>query len=433
MPDISVYLKNQRVVVLLPGSRIFQFEADGDLQAINGTGSSQITIRRRENQELLVKDWEYDEILDESGVTYDTTRDAVRDKLNEDIFEHEFVNPRGVSLRVKNTTSGTLTKGTPVHATGVTGNTANVIAARADTATAMPATYVLNEDIAANETGEALVIGEITDIDTSAFSPGDVIYVATAGGLTKDKPTGTRLIQNLGVVTKSNANTGSAVILGSGRTNDVPNLAENFIWVGDNNGVAAARQRPMISLAHISGRFMWSSVDDGERVYTGSSVYGPHNWYSHSNEPTVSTLRDYSSSHTIDSTTASIQGYKVFTYGIKNPYGKRPVRVDYSFRIYYSGTAPTTGTPFGFSLWSGNAGGNSGSTASSTITLRGESSDHGMIAPQVGGTTAHHYGSFTTTSDISDDYLLVLAEHRGSTGLNGTTYMVANYAVYIAD
>lgn len=430
---VNIYLKNQRVVVLLPGNDLRVYEADGDLQASNGSIADTINVTVRESNQKLLANYPYDEILDEADNPYDTTRDAVRDKLNEDIFEREFVNPRGVSLRVKNTTAGTLAKGTPVHATGVTGNVADVIAARADTATAMPATYVLNEDIAASETGEALVIGEITDIDTSAFSPGDVIYVAPTGGFTKDKPTGTRLIQNLGVVTKSNANTGSGVVLGSGRTNDVPNLTENFIWVGDNNGVAAARQRDAIPLAHISGRFMWSSVDDGERVYTGSSVYGPHNWYSHSNEPIVSTLRDYSSSHTIDTTTASINGYKVFTYGIKNPYGKRPVRVDYSFRIYYSGTAPTTGTPFGLSLWSGNAGGNSGSTSNATVTLRGESIDHGMISPQVGGTNAHHYGSFTTTSDIDDDYLLVLAEHRGSTGLNGTTYMVANYAVYIAD
>ena len=308
-----------------------------------------------------------------------------------------------------------------------------VVRAQANLATAMPATYVLNEEIAAGETGEAIISGVIEGVNTSSFSPGDVVYVAPTGGYTKTRPTGTNLVQNIGVITRSHSTLGSGVVQGAGRTNDVPNLPENYIWVGENSGLASPRQRPEIPLANISGRFMWSSSDDGERVYTGSSVYGPYNWYSHSNEPIVSTLRDYSSSHAIDTTTATIQGYKVFTYGIKNPYSKRPVRVDYSFRIYYSGSAPTTGTPFGFSLWSGNAGGNSGSTANSTITLRGESIDHGMIAPQVGGTSAHHYGSFTTTSDINEDYLLVLAEHRGSTGLNGSTYMVANYTVYIAD
>lgn len=432
MANVNIYLKKGRVAVLLPGNRLNQFEADGDLEAIDGASSDLITIRRTEDTTNYIADIGYDQILDADNNTYASTRDAVKDKLNEDVFNHEFVNPRGVSLRVKNTTSGTLTKGTPVHATGVTGNVADVIAARADSVLAMPATYVLNEDIAASENGEALLIGEITDIDTSAFSAGDVIYVAPTGGFTKDRPTGTNLVQNLGVVTKSNANKGSGVVLGSGRTNDVPNLPQDHIWVGDANALAVARPRDVIPLANISGRYMWSSVDDGERVYTGSTVYGPHNWYSHSSEPVVSNLRDYSGSEVVDTTTTSIQGYKLLTFGIKNPYSKRPVRIDYSFRIYYSSTAPDTDTPFGFSLWTGNANA-TGSASGVTLTYRGESVDHGMVAPQVGGTTAHHHGSFTTASDINDDYLLVLAEHRASTGLNNTTYMVANYSVYIAD
>lgn len=432
MATISVYIKNDRVVVLLPG-KILRYDTDEVLEAIDGTSSSQITIRETEDQQVLVHNWEHDDFQYGDGSALGSTRTEVKNALNEMFGKN--ISRSKVTVRVKNNTVSSLSKGTPVHDSGfdTTAEVPLVIAARADNATAMPATYVLNEDIAVGDIGEAIVVGLIEGVNTSGFSAGDVVYVAPTGGYTKLRPTGSNLVQNIGVITRSHSTEGTGVVQGAGRTNDVPNLQENYIWVGDANARANPLLRPEIPLAHISGRFMWSSVDDGERVYTGSSVYGPHNWYSHSNEPTVSTLRNYSSSHAIDTTTASIQGYKVFTYGIKNPYSKRPVRVDYSFRIYYSGTAPTTGTPFGFSLWSGNAGGNSGSTASSTITLRGESADHGMIAPQVGGTVAHHYGSFTTTSNISDDYLLVLAEHRGSTGLNGTTYMVANYAVYIAD
>lgn len=152
-------------------------------------------------------------------------------------YDVEWSDVSDLYIQVRNDSGGTLTKGTPVHATGVTGTVADVIAARADTASAMPATYVLNEDIANGAEGQAIIVGEITGVDTSSFSPGDVVYVGPTGGFTNVKPTGTNLIQNLGVVTKSNANTGSGVVYGSGRSNDLPNLAEDMMWVGDSNGV----------------------------------------------------------------------------------------------------------------------------------------------------------------------------------------------------
>jgi len=141
-------------------------------------------------------------------------------------------------VEVRNQSGGTLAKGTPVHATGATGDVADVIAARADTASAMPATYVLNEEIADGANGQAIISGTITGVDTSSFSPGDVIHVGPTGGFTNVKPTGTNLIQNLGVVTKSNASTGSGVVLGSGRANDVPNIPNGQAWIGNASGVA---------------------------------------------------------------------------------------------------------------------------------------------------------------------------------------------------
>ena len=159
-------------------------------------------------------------------------------KVSSTDYDVEWEDVHTQFVDVRNDSGGTLTKGTPVHATGVTGENADVIAARADTASAMPATYVLNEDIADGETGEAIISGLITGINTNAFNPGDVIYVAATGGFTNVKPTGTNLIQNLGVVTKSNQNTGSGVILGSGRSNDVPNIPDGQAWIGNSSGVA---------------------------------------------------------------------------------------------------------------------------------------------------------------------------------------------------
>lgn len=99
---------------------------------------------------------------------------------------------------VNNSSGGTLSKGTPVHITGedASGNP-TVIAARSDTASAMPAHFVLNESINDGETGQAILSGMIRDVNTSGFSASDALFVAPTGGYTITKPTGTNLIQKL--------------------------------------------------------------------------------------------------------------------------------------------------------------------------------------------------------------------------------------------
>ena len=135
---------------------------------------------------------------------------------------------------VKNVSGGLLEKGTPVHAVldGASGNLAYVIAARADTPSAMPATFVLNEDLDDEAEGQAIITGLLQGVDTDAFQPGDVVYVGATGGYTNVKPTGTNLIQNLGIVLKKHPSNGSGIVYGSGRSNDVPNLKPGGIFIG---------------------------------------------------------------------------------------------------------------------------------------------------------------------------------------------------------
>lgn len=158
--------------------------------------------------------------------------DQVLTKLSATDGDADWEYPHTLYVTVRNVSGGTLAKGTPVHATGVTGNVADVIAADASNASAMPCTYVLNEEILNNAQGIAILTGVIEGVDTSLFSPGDVVYVAAGGGFTNVKPTGTNLIQNLGVVTKSNASTGSGIVYGTGRSNDVPNLPTGKFFIG---------------------------------------------------------------------------------------------------------------------------------------------------------------------------------------------------------
>ena len=104
----------------------------------------------------------------------------------------------------------------------------------------MPAIGVLNEELSNNSTGECYIAGRLENIDTSGLVAGAAVYVDINGGLTATKPTGSSLIQNIGIAAKINATEGELVIQGSGRSNDVPNITEGYLWVGNNNGAPEA-------------------------------------------------------------------------------------------------------------------------------------------------------------------------------------------------
>jgi hypothetical protein len=146
-----------------------------------------------------------------------------------------------LQVSVKNTSGGALTKGTPVFATGTVGATAviEVAAADASNSAKMPAIGLLLQDLSSNGTGLVMVMGTITSLNTAGYSINSPMYVAPGGGLTVTRPTAsTDLVQNVARVTRVHASTGSVLVLGPGRTNDVPNLiATNFLA---SSGTASA-------------------------------------------------------------------------------------------------------------------------------------------------------------------------------------------------
>ena len=72
---------------------------------------------------------------------------------------------------------------------------------------------------------------------------GQPVYVGNSGStgdtLTGIKPTGTDVIQNVAIINKTGAN-GSLQVSCIGRTNDLPNLEQGKIWLGDATGVPSA-------------------------------------------------------------------------------------------------------------------------------------------------------------------------------------------------
>ena len=141
-----------------------------------------------------------------------------------------------VQMLVKNVSGGSLAKGTPIHQTGTSGQHSEVIAARADTAGAMPSVGVLAETLADEAEGYAVITGRLSNIDTSSYSEGDVLFVGATGGLTSTKPTGeSNVTQNIGIVNKVHASSGSITIYGSGRGAATPNLNDGKIFIGNSS------------------------------------------------------------------------------------------------------------------------------------------------------------------------------------------------------
>ena len=104
----------------------------------------------------------------------------------------------------------------------------------------MPAFGLILTAASANASTEVVTFGTLPGVDTSAFSVGDTLYVSTtAGELTNSKPTGeASLLQNIGKVQRSHASNGSIKVGGAGRTNDVPNLNDGNIFIGNASNQA---------------------------------------------------------------------------------------------------------------------------------------------------------------------------------------------------
>ena len=154
-----------------------------------------------------------------------------------------------VEIECKNTSGSTITKGTPVYQTGNVGATAVIEIAEADaliSANKGPAIGLLQDTLTNNAFGFVVIIGELLNFTTSPIdgvtpTVGDKIFVKSGGGLTTVKPT-TSLnnIQSVGLVGKvSVGNAGSVTVSSTMRANDVPNLPEGRIWIGDGNTIVS--------------------------------------------------------------------------------------------------------------------------------------------------------------------------------------------------
>lgn len=114
-----------------------------------------------------------------------------------------------------NGTGGALTKGTAVCLAAYDAGSGNPGMAKADAdgAGLMPCIGILGTDVASGASGIPVITGgEVTGVDTSAWSLGDTLYVdTTAGVLTNTRPA-TGYVQPAAIVSKVDAATGEIIV-----------------------------------------------------------------------------------------------------------------------------------------------------------------------------------------------------------------------------
>ena len=119
-----------------------------------------------------------------------------------------------------------MTKGTPVYVSDEQASGKPIVSkADSDGTDTYPAIGLLLTDLAAGAEGHAVGGGIISGLDTSSYTVGDALYLSSSPGvLTSTRPTATNeKVQKVAVVARSHASAGTVIVMGAGRTNDIPN------------------------------------------------------------------------------------------------------------------------------------------------------------------------------------------------------------------
>ena len=151
-----------------------------------------------------------------------------------------------VHLLIRNDEGTTINAGTPIYSKGEIGGSERILVGIADASdpSKMPAIGIAETTLNTTDAKDGYgIITGVFNTNVSGFtglSEGDILYVSNSGGgLTQTKPTGTYLIQNVGIVLKTNGTILQGLQVSCiGRANDVPNIPNGQAWIGNASGVA---------------------------------------------------------------------------------------------------------------------------------------------------------------------------------------------------
>ena len=216
---------------------------------------------------------------------YDDVQDALA--YYNDLSSSPIEIGREVSLHVRNLSGSGISRGQVVRIVGNDGSGFPTIElAMADATSTVNATGLASTDIPNGSTGDIIVVGTITNFDTSAFSDGDVVYLSATvpGGLTNVRPPTPNITLELGIITDADATQGKilvhfitpkfgAIATGAvtfGDTNNfITNDAANLYWDNATKRLGIGTNTPAFTL-DVSGT---TQLRDFTFTYaTGASV-----------------------------------------------------------------------------------------------------------------------------------------------------------------
>lgn len=189
-----------------------------------------------------------------------------------------------VIFRINNDEGANIPAGSPIYSKGEIGQSDRIDVGICDAndSTKMPCIGIAMTTLTTTgdgAKGDAMLSG-IFHTDITGFTSlavGDILYIQNDGSLSQTKPTGeTSLIQNVGVVLKTNGTTCQSLkVTAIGRTNDVPNLDENALFVGNSSNQAVATDCPMVSIIKAADGDAARTLVNADPAGTTISGYHP--------------------------------------------------------------------------------------------------------------------------------------------------------------
>jgi hypothetical protein len=157
------------------------------------------------------------EITNNYGLTYPESTDSVNvhndiKKLADDVDDAiSSLDASNVRVKVLNNSGSTIGKAKPVYAVGHTNNKTQISLFTSDLSDNKPFLGLTKTELANGDSGEVVVAGVLTNVNTSSFSVGELLYVDAYGALTTTVTGGA-----IGIVAVADASTGVIVIQAKG-------------------------------------------------------------------------------------------------------------------------------------------------------------------------------------------------------------------------
>jgi len=135
-----------------------------------------------------------------------------------------------------------------VYISGATGGFPQVTLADNSDYTKTDTIGIANETKSDGQTIRVTLLGEVTGLDTSAFTEGQIVYLGTSGGMTATHPSGINAVVRVGKAVKINASTGSIIfnVDSLSAVNDHDGIVRHQV-VNQNAGTSASTSYTMVN------------------------------------------------------------------------------------------------------------------------------------------------------------------------------------------